>query len=109
MNFMSIIQTKGFDLLGEKDKDYFDKLLNEYSVKIKRKLKNADTFVVCLKGYKMEGKKKKFSVQVRVADSYNVFEANASDWDFRRTLHKVFNKLETEVEHRFHVSDQHKR
>lgn len=105
--FMPLIQTKGFDILEEQDKIYFDKLVNEYSAKIKTKLKNADTFVIRLRGYKVEGRRKKFTIQVRIADSYKIFEANASDWDFRRTLHKVFKKLETEIEHRFHVSDQH--
>ena len=106
---MSLIQTKGFEVLEEKDNLNFNKIIEEYSRKIERKLKNLNSIVVDLKEYKKLGNKKKFSIHVRIADSYKIFEADAADWDFKRTLHKVFNKLEKEIEHRFHVSDQGRR
>tara|TARA_Y100000310_G_scaffold293646_1_gene323388 strand:- start:267 stop:602 length:336 start_codon:yes stop_codon:yes gene_type:complete len=106
---MALISTKGFEVLEEQDKLDFDKLINEYAVKIERKVKNLDNFIIHLKEYKKLGNQKKFSIHVRIADSYKVFEADAADWDFKRTLHKVFNKLDSEIEHRFHTSDQHKK
>jgi len=36
-------------------------------------------------------------------------EADAVDWDLNRTFHKVFRKIEEEIEHKFRVSDQHKK
>jgi hypothetical protein len=35
-----------------------------------------------------------------------IFEASADDWDLRKTLHKTIVKLENEVEHAFHSSEQ---
>ena len=104
-----MLQTIGFDVLEERDKKDFEKLFNEYSVKIQRKLKNISSFAIHLKEYEKDGLRKKFSVPVRVVAPTRIFEADAANWDFKRTLHKVFNKLEQEIEHKFHVSDEHKR
>ena len=51
-------------------------------------------------------KKKKFSIHIRI-DSTKVFEADYADWDLARAIHKTLNKLMNQIEHQFHVSDQH--
>ena len=102
-------QTIGFDSLDERELAHFDKLFSEYSKKIERKLKKISAFIINVKAYRKSGSRKKFSVHVRVVAPTKIFEAEAYDWDFRRVLHKVFNKLEEEIEHRFRVSDEHKR
>ncbi|MBI4116997.1 hypothetical protein HY449_04615 [Candidatus Pacearchaeota archaeon] len=104
-----MLQTIGFGVLEERDKKDFEKLFNEYSVKIQRKLKNISSSAIHLKEYEKDGLRKKFSVHARIVAPTIIFEADAANWDFKRTLHKVFNKLEQEIEHKFHVSDEHKR
>ena len=101
------LQTKGFEILTQKTRDEFQKIWDEYSAKIERKLKNAESFRVHIKEYSPGGKTK-FSIHAVVDYAGKSMEANASDWDLRRTFHKVFNKIEQEIEHRFHVSDQNK-
>jgi len=102
------LQTVGFEILTEKTRNEFNELWGEYSKKIGRKLKNAESCRVHLKEYSPGGKTK-FSIHALVSYAGKSIEANASDWDLRRTFHKVFNKIEQEIEHKFHVSDQHQR
>ena len=104
-----MLQTIGFDSLEVREIVDFNKLFSEYSRKIESKLKKISSFVVHVKEYNKTGSRKKFSIHVRVVAPTGILEADAWDWDFRRTLHKVFKKLEHEIEHKFHVSDEHKR
>ncbi len=105
---MVTLQTKGFEILTPKTKEEFEKLWEEYSEKIERKLKNIESVRIHLKEYS-HGGKTKFSVHALVNYAGKSIEADSYDWDLRRTLHKLFNKIEQEIEHKFHVSDQHKR
>ena len=100
------LQTIGFEILTEKTKNEFQKLWGEYSKKIERKLKNVESVRIRLKEHSPGGRTK-FSVHVLVSYSGKTIEADASDWDLNRTFHKVFNKIENEIEHTFHLSDQH--
>ncbi len=99
------LKTIGFEVLTEKTKNEFQKLWDEYSKKIERKLKNVESFKIHLKEYSSGGKTK-FSIHVVVAYSGKSIKAEAVEWDLKRTFHKVFNKIENEIEHTFHVSDQ---
>ena len=101
------LKTIGFEVLNEKTKDDFQKLWKEYSKKIKNKLKNVESVKIHLKEHSPGGRIK-FSIHTTVSYSGKVLEADAVDWDLKRTFHKVFNKIENEIEHTFHVSDQHK-
>ncbi|MEK6840927.1 MAG: hypothetical protein AABX79_03160 [Nanoarchaeota archaeon] len=101
------LQTKGFEILTQKTRDEFQKLWDEYSSKIERKLKNAESFRIHIKEYSPGGKTK-FSIHMLVSYAGKSIEADSSDWDLRRTFHKAFSKMEQEIEHKFHVSDQHK-
>ncbi len=102
------LKTIGFEVLTEKTKEEFQKLWNEYSKKIENKLKNIESIKIHLKEHSPGGRIK-FSIHAAVNYSKKVLEADAVDWDLKRTFHKVFNKIETEIEHIFHVSDQHKK
>ncbi len=103
------IQTKGFELLDENEKRDFNELFEKYSQKIERKLKGISSIVIHLKEYRKLGSRKKFSIHAKFVYSGKMFEADAFDWDFKRTVHKIFRKIEEELEHRFHISDKRKR
>lgn len=102
------VEKIGFDSLGENTKNEFQKLFDEYSGKIGKKLKKIEFFKIHLKEHSRGGKAIKFSLHIQIRYSGKTLEAKAADWDLKRTIHKVFNKLETEIEHKFHISDQHK-
>lgn len=102
------LETKGFEILTQKTKEEFQKIWEEYSKKIERRLKNTESIKIHLKEYSPGGKTK-FSIHALVSYAGKSIEAEAFDWDLKRTFHKVFNKIEQQIEHAFHVSDQHKR
>ncbi|MEK6823994.1 MAG: hypothetical protein AABY06_03065 [Nanoarchaeota archaeon] len=99
------LKTIGFEILTEKTKEEFQKIWGEYSKKIENKLKNVESVKIHLKEHSPGGRIK-FSVHAIVNYSGKILEADAVDWDLKRTFHKVFNKIENEIEHTFHVSDQ---
>ena len=99
------LKTIGFEILTEKTKSEFQKLWEEYSKKIENKLKNIESVKIHLKEHSPGGKTK-FSINAIVSYSGKSIKAEAVDWDLKRTFHKVFNKIETEIEHIFHKSDQ---
>ena len=102
---MVLIQTKGFEVVGNKQREDFDRIVNSNLLKLQRKLKTINSLNIHLKEYSPEGKVK-YSINAHITDSFGKIEANASDWDFNRTLHKVFDKLQNEIERKFHLSNQ---
>ena len=102
------IQIKGIELLeSEDDRKRAEELLNEYGPKIERMLANDVVMRVHFKEYEKEGNRVKHSISAKVEFANNLFQADDSDWDLARTIHKVMKKLENEIEHKLHVSDQH--
>jgi ribosome-associated translation inhibitor RaiA len=101
------LETIGFELLTTKTKDEFQVLFEEFSKKIERKLRNVKSFKIHIKEYSPGGKVK-YSIHAILDYSGKVIEADASDWDLKKTVHKVFHKIEEQAEHLFHISDQNK-
>ena len=104
------IQTK--ENLNEEEKETLDRLLNEYYEKIKRELKKDIVVNLNLKiyekGEKGEKGKKKYSINLKVVNSV-VFKSDSYDYDLAKAVHKAFNKIMSEIEHKFHVSNQNKK
>src|SRR3989344_5034107 len=103
---MEPIQTKGIELLDDKKRIIARKLFEDYYKKIKRQIKNPLSIRVSIKEYNKEGKIKKYSLNVETISSGKTFKANAYDWDLTTTIHQVFEKIITQIEHTFHSSDQ---
>lgn len=77
------------------------KLARQYYDKILRDIKNA-LLVLDAKKYDVEGKKCKYALHSRVESGSTVLlTTKAFDWDLRRTLHKLFQKLERELQHKY--------
>lgn len=108
INKMGEIELTGIELLTNIERATANKLINEYYKKIQRELKDLTTLKVHIKEYGKKGDKKKYSINVQTIIAKKVFQANAFDWDFARTLHKVMKNIENEIENRLHSSDQHK-
>ena len=103
------IEKAGFDVLTEEEKATFEKLSSDYMTKIEMKLKNISSLKVHVKEYSREGKRNKYSLHAKIVLPGKFFEASADDWDFARTVHQLFKKIEEEIENRFRSSDQNKR
>jgi hypothetical protein len=86
--------------LDEKQKMDLDKLVAEYESKIKRRLKTEAEIIVHVKAYG-KGKKKQFKVSVEIVSTAK-FGSTADDYDIAKAIHEAFNRVLSEIEHRFH-------
>ncbi len=101
------IHAKGVEL-SDKERWELDKLVNEYYEKIKRELKKDISLVVHIKDYDKDGKEKKYSINLKIVNSV-VFKSDSDDYNLPKAIHKAFNKVMSEIEHKFHVSNQNKK
>ncbi|MBS3079180.1 hypothetical protein J4218_03600 [Candidatus Pacearchaeota archaeon] len=96
------------------ERDFVESLLKEYGLKIERKLGEDISLEVVIKDY---GKTKTNNVDVAIriicsgkaSCSRYFFEANSGDRDLGKAIHNSLTKLNTEIEHKLHLSDQGKR
>ena len=105
---MESVQIVGSEQLDKSEKEDIKRIANEYFTKIQRQLKNIESIIIHVKEYNKEGNRKKFSLHIRAIAPTRIFEADAFDWELHKAIHKAFEKLETELEHHLHTSDQHK-
>ena len=102
---MELIQIANIDVLNEDEKELLTTLANEYYQKVIRALKNECSIKINIKEYgRVEDnpdKKVKYSIHVVVTTATKLrFESGADDWDFARTIHKVFKDIERQIEHK---------
>ena len=100
-----IIQFIGLNELEGPEQDRVNALATEHYEKIKRLLNNATSLVIHIKPYNKSGHSSKYSIHVRALAPTKTFEADKTDWDLARAMHKVFKALEKEIEHEFHSED----
>jgi len=103
------------EILGvtEDEKEFADNLIHEYCEKAEKTLGEDLTIEVYVKKY---GKVKtnEYEVNLRLFcsenNSSNLFiESNATERDYGKTVKSALKKMDTEMEHKLHVSDRRKR
>ena len=97
---MEEIQYRGVDKLNDEEKSILNRLSPEYHEKIKRALKNNTSLQIDVKLYKKAGGKRKYDIHVKAVAPTTIFSASYADWDFAKSLHKVFKKVENEIAHK---------
>jgi len=109
---MEKFQIKGLEELREEERKELDEILKNSYEKLKRKTKVDFILKVSVKVYSRDKenlvKRRKYSIQAAITGTVRQFDASSEDWDFNKAVHKAMNALETEVEHAFHASEQHK-
>jgi ribosome-associated translation inhibitor RaiA len=109
---MDNFQIKGLEELNEGERKELQEILKRSYEKLKRKTKIDFDLKVSIKAYSKDKenlvKRKKYSIQATITGTIRQFDASADDWDLKKVVHKVMNALETEIEHAFHSSEQHK-
>jgi ribosome-associated translation inhibitor RaiA len=106
------IQIKGIEQLSEEERKAVEEILDNSYEKLKRRTKTDFLLKLAIKEYSKnldnKNKRKKYSIQAQISGDVREFEASADDWDLRKVLHKVFEKLDNEIEHAFHSSEQNR-
>jgi len=75
--------------------DYIEK----YSEKIFRDVEGI--LIVHAKRHEKDGKRVKYSFHVKIESPETLLGAKDDDWILAKALHKVFTKVENEIQHKF--------
>ena len=108
---MDGLEIKGEEQLNETEKFELDKLMNSYLEKIKRATRSQYVLKLAIKKY-MKGRedkkdaKARYSLAAEMKGESQFFEASSEEWDFNKAVHRLFKKLLTEIEHKYHASEQ---
>jgi ribosome-associated translation inhibitor RaiA len=101
-------EVKGEEKLTETELEAINKIINENYEKIKRILKSDFSIRLHIKTYDNEGAKRKYSLNMQVTNNAKKIEATDADWDFARSLHRIIDKIKTQIEHMYKTSEQNK-
>lgn len=109
---MEPIQIKGIELLSEQEKKDANMILQKAYEKLKWKIKSEFILKLTVKEHFLEkdnkDKRKKYSLIIETSGVAKPIEAESSFWDFKKALHNVVEKIQSEAEHMYHTNSQHK-
>lgn len=95
------IRYLGLEKLGENKFDIAISMSDRYYEKLDRE-STIYEMTIDFKTESPTGKRKQFRILGKIVLGHGgVLTAEVKDWDFRRALHKLFNKLLNELEHKF--------
>ncbi len=100
---MGVVQYVGLKKLGD-DASVVQTLVERYMEKLDRDFPNHQ-MILHTKLHNVGGRVK-YSLHVRLEHPQMVAKADAVDWDLRRTVHKVMQALENDIEHIFKIHAQ---
>lgn len=96
------------------EREFVDGLLKDYGEKLERRLGTEVILEVVIKDYgKIKTNEVEVSIRIVCSGKSNCsnyfFEANAGERDLGKAIHSAILKLNVEIEHKLHLSDQGKR
>ncbi len=81
---------------------WVEKICSYYSEKLRHLVKNKFEVIVHIKEYDRPGKAHKYSIHLNVNfPGRPAVSCNSQDWDLRRAMHKAFNDVHGNLQHRF--------
>ena len=90
------IQYVGLKILTEQENSTLNRVVKKALPKVERDYKKSK-IILTIKKYNQEGKRSRFSLHSQLNAPSIKFTAKADSWEFATALHKIFNKLETEI------------
>lgn len=98
-----ITQISGIDLLTDSEKNSFQNLINFELEKLGKKFKNISSFYLHIKEHQKEKSSPKYSFHSKIIINGTNIETDSFGWDHRKSLRELFNKIENEINHKFHL------
>ena len=97
--------------MDEPERFELNKMVENYKEKIKWKTKSDFILKIVIKTHSKkaddkDNKRKHYSLQATIKGESQTIDASADDWDFNKAVHLLFDKLLTEIEHKYHSSEQ---
>ncbi|RLE44640.1 hypothetical protein DRJ22_05690 [Candidatus Woesearchaeota archaeon] len=104
INEFEVIQFIGLNKLTAEEQATVQELTTEYFKKIKRSLNNLINIALQIKTYEKEGKRKKYSINLRINAPTKEFASNKSqDWELPRAIHKAYQDILNQIKHTMHT------
>ncbi len=101
---MELVTLDGTESLTEEERAIANNLINKKFEKIKKHIRSEPYLRTVFKKYGKAEEKKKNSVRISIKASNHSFKSEESGWDFVKTLNKALNKIQSEIEHKFHLN-----
>ncbi len=97
------IKFVGLNDLGLQEYHKFNlkKIAANESFKLQRLIRNEFTLVIHIKAYGKEGKRKKYSVTMRIELPSRLITSSQADWDFETALRKTFDNAKNKLKQKF--------
>lgn len=109
---MHKLQLNGIEQLSEIEKKEISSIAEKACEKFQRELNNDFLLKMTIRQSGIvkdnPNKKKKCSVHAELSGPV-MFESSAEEWDLKKALHMSIQKLDYEIEHKFHNLDQHRK
>ena len=96
-----VIRFIGLKKLNDGQQAAINKISNKYYQKIARNLKKDVDVDLQVKIDDTAGKRERFTIKIRIDQPSVLINANSSDWDLNKALHKAFEAVLREIEHKF--------
>ena len=98
-----IIQFVGVNDLAPEEQEIIQNITTENYEKIVTLIQNLTDLIVHVKTHDEEGQRKKYTFKIRCAAPTHIIESHKGfDWDLARALHKGFNDVIKQIEHKLH-------
>lgn len=94
----------GLNLLDRTEAESLKKLVSKYSSKFDNTVQNS-SLKLHVKLHEIGGKTK-YSFHVHLSFGRKAISVEHSEWDLKKTGHKVMEKLHNAVEHKLHIEGQ---
>ena len=92
--------------LNDDEKEIVNARLESSFPKIVKKSGAITGFEIVIKKYHKEGRATHYSIKTDLRINSRQIETNAEDWDLKRVMHDVLDKLLTRLEDEFHVKER---
>jgi len=103
---MSTVRFIGLNTFDSTDQSIIKTLCTRYMEKLERDLNPQFKLSFHCKRYRAQGKPKhSFHARIQMHTKL-IVHSQATDWDLRRTVHKVMQKLERELQHKYKTEGQ---
>ena len=99
----------GLDSLSEDEVNSLKTYSDRFYQKASRIIINDPLVILHIKKMKTSGKRCKYSVHGRIESPKLLASVEYSDWDFIRALNKTFEKMESEIAHKFKTEGKNER
>lgn len=101
---------KGSESLSNEESAELNSLIEHYEDKILWKTKGEFSIVITIrihnKNPENKDKRKHYGIHLEITGESHTFEAIGEDWNFRKAVRMAFEKVQLEIEHAYHSSEQ---